>query len=72
MVSYSDIVSTMKNLKITDDQHERIKAGAESSNLPIRSFTEALVNYGLDKFECGAVQLQTVRLTEPQIEEVGA
>jgi hypothetical protein len=60
----------MKNLKIPDHQHERIKEGADKSGLPIRFFTEALVSYALDKLDAGDIRLQSVQAIEqPQPEE---
>ena len=54
----------MKNLKITEDQHKRIKAGAEVSGLNVSTFTNALVEYALDKLDSGEIKLLPAHVIE--------
>ena len=57
----------MKNLKITDYQHDRIKSGAEKQGLPVGSFSDAILDYALSKYEAGDVQMTAP--VPPRIEE---
>ena len=47
----------MKNLKITDRQHDRIKRGSETEGLPVFSFTDAMLDFALSKYEDGSVKV---------------
>ena len=65
----------MKNLKITDYQHERIKSLSEKLELNVSEITDALLDYSLNKVEAGEAQLSAPvppRIEEPQPEEVAA
>lgn len=65
----------MKNLKITDYQHDRIKSGAEKEGLPVGSFSDAILDYALSKFEAGEVKMAAPippRIEEAQPEEATA
>lgn len=61
----------MKNLKIEDHQHERIKNLSETLNLTVAEVTNALLEYSLNKVEAGEAQLSAPvppRIEEPQPE----
>lgn len=65
----------MKNLKIEDHQHERIKNLSETLNLAVAEVTNALLEYSLNKVEAGEAQLSAPvppRIEEPQPEEAVA
>lgn len=65
----------MKNLKITDYQHDRIKSGAEKEGLPVGSFSDAILDFALSKFEAGEIKMVAPvppRIEEAQREEVPA
>lgn len=65
----------MKNLKIADHQHERIKILSEKLELNVSEITDALLDYSLNKVEAGEAQLSAPvppRIEEPQPEEVAA
>lgn len=58
----------MKNLKITDYQHERLKAGAEKEGIPLASFVNAVLDFSLSKFEAGIISVPAPK--PPIAEEV--
>lgn len=61
----------MKNLKIADHQHERIKILSEKLELNVSEVTDALLDYSLNKVEAGEAQLSKPvppRIEEPQPE----
>ena len=61
----------MKNLKIEDHQHERIKSLSENLSLTVAEVTDALLDYSLNKVEAGEAQLSAPippRIEEPQPE----
>lgn len=65
----------MKNLKIADRQHDRIKKLSETLALNVSEITDALLDYSLNKVEAGEAQLSAPvppRIEEPQPEEVAA
>lgn len=65
----------MKNLKITDFQHERIKSLSEKLELNVSEITDALLDYSLNKVEAGEASLSAPvppRIEEPQPEEAAA
>lgn len=65
----------MKNLKIADHQHDRIKKLSETLALNVSEITDALLDYSLNKVEAGEAQLSAPvppRIEEPQPEEVAA
>lgn len=61
----------MKNLKISDYQHERIKKLSEELDLTVSEITDAILDYSLTKVEAGEAQLSAPvppRIEEPQPE----
>lgn len=65
----------MKNLKIADKQHDRIKSGSESEALPVFLFTDALLEFALTRYEFGEIKIAAPvppRAEMVQNEEVGA
>ncbi len=45
----------MKNLKITEYQHDRIKSGADREGRPVGSFSDAILELALTKYEAGEI-----------------
>ena len=54
----------MKSLKITENQHKRIDRGAKKTPTKLAEFAGALLDYSLDKFETGEIQLAPAAITE--------
>lgn len=47
----------MKNLKITEYQHDRIKSGSDREGLPVGSFTDAILEFALSRYEAGEIKI---------------
>lgn len=47
----------MKNLKVTDYQHDRIKAGSQAEGLPVGSFIDAILQFALTQYESGKLRI---------------
>ena len=60
----NETITTMKILRVTENQHARIAKGAKESGFSMLQFTRAMIDLALRKFEAGEIKLTPVSAEE--------